>query len=168
MIHMNLSLRNRIALGLIIASLILLYFGLFLPVFTLKIGITLPLLGDTSLYEQTQSVVESIRFLYENDNAFVGFLILFFSILIPIMKAVLLLIVLVKKELSKRFLVFKFVSKISKWSMADVFVVGVFIAYLSTKSNENIIAELETGFYFFLSYCIVSLVAVQTMSVEEY
>ena len=51
--------------------------------------------------------------------------------------------------------------------MADVFVVGVFIAYLSTKSNSMITAELLSGFYYFTGYCLVSLIGIQIASPEE-
>ncbi len=60
-----------------------------------------------------------------------------------------------------------FVGIISKWSMADVFVVGVFIAFLSLKTNENLSAELRSGFYYFTAYCILSIVAVQLIKVPH-
>ncbi|MEO0779788.1 MAG: paraquat-inducible protein A, partial [Bacteroidota bacterium] len=61
---------------------------------------------------------------------------------------------------------FQFVRAIGKWSMADVFVVGVFLAFLATRSNENINAALHPGFYYFLAYCLISLLAIQVMKVE--
>ena len=67
---------------------------------------------------------------------------------------------------SKCFGLFNFVKAIGKWSMADVFVVGVFIAYLSTKSNEAISAELYEGFYYFTGYCLISLAAIQAMKIS--
>jgi uncharacterized paraquat-inducible protein A len=164
---MNLTLRNKAAFLLILLSLVLLYFGLVLPVFTLKVAISLPLIGETVLHDQTQSVLESVEFLWNNDNRLVSFLILFFSVMVPVIKAVALLTVLFLHALSKRHHIYAFVALISKWSMADVFVVGVLIAFLSTASNDNITAKLETGFYYFLSYCLISILAVQVMKVQE-
>jgi uncharacterized paraquat-inducible protein A len=164
---MNLSPRNRLAFLLIIVSLVLLYFGLILPVFTLRVSITLPLVGETVLHNQTQSVLESVEFLWNNNNRLVGFLILFFSVMVPVTKAVLLLMVMFYQQISRRVPIYRFVALISKWSMADVFVVGVLIAFLSTRSNENIMTELNNGFYYFLSYCLISILAVQVMKVEE-
>jgi paraquat-inducible protein A len=56
---------------------------------------------------------------------------------------------------------------ISKWSMADVFVVGVFLSFLATRSNKDINAWLHDGFYFFLAYCLISILATQIMDIEE-
>jgi hypothetical protein len=52
--------------------------------------------------------------------------------------------------------------------MADVFAVGVFIAYLGGAAIESLDAILEPGFYYFTGYCIVSLLSLQAAShIEE-
>jgi uncharacterized paraquat-inducible protein A len=135
--------------------------------FSLKIGLELPLVGETTLYERTQSIIESVEFLWENNNRFVAFLILFFSVMIPVTKAVLLLLVLWLQALKSRYNVYRFVYAISKWSMADVFVVGVFIAYLSTESTDAISARLHDGFFYFVGYCLISIASVQVMKIES-
>ena len=38
---------------------------------------------------------------------------------------------------------------------------GVFIAYLSTRSNESIEASLHGGFYYFTAYCLLSILGTQ-------
>lgn len=134
---------------------------------SIKIGLTLPLMGETTIYERVQSIVQSVEFLWENNNRFVAFLILFFSIIVPFAKATMLLIALMFKKLKKRYELFRFVHAIGKWSMADVFVVGVFIAFLSTKSTEGIQAELYEGFYYFTGYCILSLLSAQLIQMER-
>jgi len=93
---------------------------------------------------------------------------LFFSVLVPLLKAVFLLMVLFIKKLGARYQLYKFVHSIGKWSMADVFVVGVLIAYLATASEEYINAYLHDGFYYFLAYCLISLASIQVMSVKPY
>jgi len=160
------STRNKIGFFLILVSLIALYPGLSRPMLTLEVAPTLPLLGKTTFYEQTQSVMESIRFLYEHNNKFVAFLILFFSVTVPVIKAVLLLITLFISSIKYRPEMFQFVSAIGKWSMADVFVVGIFIAFLATGSNESINAYLHDGFYYFLAYCIISIAAIQVIEIK--
>lgn len=161
------SIRNVIALILIVISLICLYPGLFEPILTLVVGAEIPILGRINLQNSTNSVISTIQTLREEENYLVAFLILFFSIVVPIIKAVLLLLVLFVKALPRRVLIFKIVHNIGKWSMADVFVVGVLIAFLGTKSNDNIEAYLHNGFYYFLAYCIISLLAIQFIKVEE-
>ena len=159
--------RNKVALLLIVISLGMLYPGLYQPMITIEIAPDLPIIGKTTFYEQTQSIVESIEFLYDNDNRLVAFLILFFSVMVPLVKAILLLLVLFIQQLRFRPKVHAFVSAISKWSMADVFVVGIFIAFLSTSSNSSVNAYLHSGFYYFLAYCIISIASVQVMLLKE-
>ena len=50
--------------------------------------------------------------------------------------------------------------------MADVFAVGVLIAYLAGEATKNMQSELHSGFYFFASYCLVSLTAIQFIKIE--
>lgn len=80
--------------------------------------------------------------------------------------------------------IMRFVASIGKWSMADVFVVAVFLAILSTDHAQtadthtlslfgfdiglNISTETlsaaGSGFYFFLGYCLVSLLGTHIAS----
>ena len=158
--------RNIIALILIIVSLVCLYPGLTFPILSIHIGAKLPLLGEIGLHDSTQSIMKTIRTLHKNDNSLVAGLILLFSVIIPILKASILLIVLFFKRIKYRALLHRTVALISKWSMADVFVVGVLLAFLATKSDDNIHAQLHEGFYYFLTYCIISIAASQIMKVE--
>ena len=159
--------RNIAALILIVISLICLYPGLTFPILSIHVGAKLPLIGEIGLHDSTQSIMKTIRTLWENDNNLVANLILLFSVLVPIFKAVTLLAILFIKQIKNRTFLHWFVAIISKWSMADVFVVGVFLAFLATKSNDSIHAELHEGFYYFLAYCILSIAATQLMNVGE-
>ena len=109
---------------LTILSLLLLYPGLTFPMFRLEIGAEFPIVGKVSLYEQTQSILQTVETLHENDNTIVAFLILFFSVMVPFLKGLALIIALFAKNLKRRVGLFQFVKAIGKWSMADVFVVG--------------------------------------------
>ncbi|MEM1122140.1 MAG: paraquat-inducible protein A [Bacteroidota bacterium] len=161
------SIRNIIALILIIISLVCLYPGLMTPIISLKIGANLPLVGELVVHETVQSIVDTIKTLHENDNTLVAGLILLFSVIVPILKAVILLLVLFAKKMGLRKQLHKFVAIISKWSMADVFVVGVLLATLATSSEDSIEAKLHSGFYYFVGYCLISILASQIMQVEE-
>jgi len=157
--------RNRVALALTLISIGLLVPGLFRYMMTIEIGNEVPIVGKVMIYETTQSILQGIRTLYLNDNEFVSFLIALFSVTVPFVKAVLILSVLLFKKLPKRYQIYRFVHVIGKWSMADVFVVGVFIVFLSTSSMDGIDARLHSGFYFFLAYCLVSLLAFQFVKI---
>ena len=161
------STRNIIALVLILVSLGCLYPGLFEPILSIVVGADIPILGRLELQNSTNSIVSTIQTLYREGNPLVAFLILFFSVMVPVLKAVLLLIVLFIPQVPRRLGIYNFVHVIGKWSMADVFVVGVLIAYLGTQSNTNIEATLHEGFYYFLAYCLISLVAIQILKVDN-
>lgn len=163
------STRNIIAFILILLSLICLYPGLTTPMLSLKIGATLPLVGELVVHETTQTILNTIQTLHENDNSIVAGFIFLFSVIIPILKTIILLVVLFLKKINIRLRsqLHKFVAIISKWSMADVFVVGVLLATLATSSEDAIEANIHAGFYYFAAYCIISILAAQIMKVEE-
>jgi uncharacterized paraquat-inducible protein A len=62
---------------------------------------------------------------------------------------------------------------ISKWSMADVFVVGVFVAFLAANAVKkeggllSFEAVLGPGFYFFLGYCLLSILSSQLLAAKK-
>lgn len=162
---MNISTRNWIGIGMLLISIALLIPGLTFDLLTLDISINA--LISIEVYNETRSILGTIQDLFANGNAMVGVLILFFSVIVPFVKAVLLLLVTIFQHVPKRKGIYKFIGLISKWSMADVFVVGVFIAFLSLKSDNNVNAEIHSGFWFFFLYCIVSIAAAQVIKVEE-
>lgn len=155
------SNRNIGALILILCSLACLYPGLMFAMMTIKVGKVVPLIGQLDLYEATQSIVQTIENLFAAENYLVGWLILVFSVVVPVVKVALLLIVLLFKQLRARASVLKFVSVIGKWSMADVFVVSVFMAFLATQSNDAVSATLHSGYYYFTAYCVFSILGTQ-------
>ncbi len=159
--------RNIIALLLILLSLACLFPGLFYPMLTIKVAADLPIIGTMMLHETTQSILNTIKTLHENNNSLVAGLILVFSVVVPIIKAILLMVVLVFKNNKHRAAMYKFVALIGKWSMADVFVVGVLLAFMATSSEDNIHALLHEGFYYFLAYCLISMIAIQVMDIND-
>ena len=90
--------RNIAALILIIISLGCLYPGLTKPILNIHIGAQIPLLGEFELFDRTQSVISGIRLLYDFDNNLVATLILLFSVVVPVLKAVILFLVLALKN----------------------------------------------------------------------
>lgn len=161
------NLRNITALLLIIASLICLYPGLMQAMMTLKVATELPFIGKLDLYEATQSIIQTIENLFIERNYFVAWLILLFSIVVPIVKAILLLLVILATKVPYRNQLFQLVSVIGKWSMADVFVVSVFMAFLVTQSNDAVTANLHSGFYYFTAYCILSILGTQLIDLKS-
>ena len=165
----KISYKNTSLFICTLVSLILLPLGVFTPIFTIQGELFVPIIGKLDLGTNTRSIWGTVRFLYESKNHLVATLILFFSVTIPVVKSVLLLWILVplpsRLEPPKKVLLL-WLSRIGKWAMADVFVVAVFLAYLATSSMKVFHAKLESGFYFFLSYCIFSMVIVEATTLK--
>jgi paraquat-inducible protein A len=158
---------NAIALILILASFACLVPGLYRPALTLDISPTLPFLGKMQIFHQTRSILGTIRNLHDTGNTLVAGLILLFSVAIPFAKGLTLLYVLALKRAPYRQALHRFVGWIGKWSMADVFVMGIFLAYLAAGAAEGVTAKLEPGFWWFLGYCLLSVSSAQFMRVAE-
>lgn len=136
--------------------------------------------NDQVIFFQSKSIVDVVRILIETgkyDSAFVGILILIFSIIFPMGKLFatqLYLLGKVKWRSNKLIQFFAF--KSGKWSMADVNVVAIFMAYIGFKgildsqlkglnmkteslasisTNET---SLQPGFILFLAFVLFGLV----------
>src|SRR3954470_16865419 len=156
------SKRNMLALFLTVVSLILLWPGLTKPALTIKA--TMDFLGQTrELTNETRSVVSAAKKLHDTGNNFVAGLILLFSILIPFIKAALIIPIFAMRGTPAADRIYRFVRAISKWAMADVFAVGMLIAFLVAKGTANLSASAGPGFYYFAGYCLVSNLAFQVL-----
>jgi uncharacterized paraquat-inducible protein A len=158
------TMRNKVAVGLTLVSLGLLIPGLSQPALTIVASI--PIFNKpTEIFRQTQNVMEAVESLYDTGNYFVAGLILLFSIIVPFIKAAMLAAILTIQAPGPRYQIYLFTRSISKWAMADVFAVGVFIAFMASKAIDNLDAVIGSGFYYFVGYCLVSNVAFQFLSV---
>jgi len=158
--------RNIIALVLVLLSFVLLIPGLTWPLITIRASFVF--MGNTiEIFNQTRSILQSIKDLHESNNDFVAALILLFSVIVPFVKGAMLGVASLVKDSTRRYQLYAFVRSISKWAMADVFAMGVWVAYLASKAADNFDAEIRVGFYFFVAYCLVSLLALQFMSVPH-
>ena len=154
---------NRIILLLMhVLSLIFLGFGLLLDM--LKIDITANFFIDINLFKEKRSVLGTLQSLWESANYFPFLLILLFGIIIPLLKSAIVFYILLAKNVASKWK--KRVSIISKWAMADVFAISIFIAFLGAKAMKNTTASLEPGFYYFTAYVLISAVIVSFLSVE--
>ncbi len=158
--------RNIFALVLILISFAVLYPGLTQDLITIEASANL-LGNELKLFSQTRSILQTVEGLHESGNTFVAGLILLFSVVVPFVKGGLLLVALFVGSWATRDRLVRFVAAISKWAMADVFVVGVFVAYLAAKATQNMDARIESGFYWFTAYCLISLASAQFLKIEK-
>lgn len=166
-------LTNLIAIALFIP-------GILLPMFSLNMAMTAKLSGaklTNTLIDKNLSLLQTIQELWHDDRLLVASLIFAFSICIPVIKFMLVSFAYAKKHSKLEAYIYRFISQIGKWSMADVFVVAIFLAVLSTNHAEtatqqpltlfgfklDLIVSSETlsalgpGFYYFTGYCLLSL-----------
>jgi uncharacterized paraquat-inducible protein A len=148
-----------VLMALNFGCLLLLWPGLTMPVLTIEAGITLGGITQTLFYQQ-QSILESIDALQDADSHLAAVLVFLFSVCVPITKAAAIMISLLMPKKWEG-LIRRWVSLISKWAMADVFVMGLFIAFLASNSSEFLTAKLEIGFYYFSAYCVCSVLVFQ-------
>jgi len=126
--------------------------------------------GTVVAFDKTRSILGTARDLFEGGNALVAMLIVTFSVLIPVFKGFLTLISLLDVSHSTKSKLSVFSSNISKWSMADVFVIAIFVSYLAAigiREDTGLVkfsSSLGAGFYFFLGYCLVSILASQVLA----
>jgi len=164
------SYRNIIAIALLILSLVCLYPGVTKPMLHLSVSADIPILGNIDLYDKTQSILETIKSLFSSKHHLVAWLILLFSIVIPLLKALMLAVacfLFVNKESAATNKLKSVVDLIAKWSMADVFVVAIFMAFLAAKATPNMEAVLHSGFWWFTAYCLLSILAGQILKLRK-
>ncbi len=135
---------------------------------------------DNIIFFQSKSITDIVEILVREgtlDMIFVGILIFTFSIIFPLSKLISSYIYSRNRQVTdNNRLIRFFVIKSGKWSMADVMVVAIFMAYIgfngivgsqleSLRDSAETVEIFTTngtkllgGFYLFLSFCISSLV----------
>ena len=129
--------------------------------------------GTISAFDKTRSILGTAQELYASKHVLVAVLILLFSVVVPVVKGLLAASTLlpVSNKLKDYFMIVG--NALSKWSMADVFVVGIFVAYLAAngiREEKGLVefdAHLGTGFYYFLSYCLLSILGTQLLGLAH-
>ena len=94
-------------------------------------------MGDVEVFQQTRSIVSSVRRLYEVGSPVPATLILLFSVVVPFVKTALVGWAMFAADEARRRRTLTFVEAIAKWSMADVFVVALFITYLAADGESE-------------------------------
>jgi paraquat-inducible protein A len=173
-------LKKHLGFGLNIAALGLFFPGILLPMFALNMEMAASISGSTltsTLVDKELSIIATVQDLWGDERVMVATLIFLFSVCIPLLKTLLVTFAYFKRNTPVEPRLIGLVSSIGKWSMADVFVVAIFLALLSTNHTETSSAQQLTlfgfkigidissqtlssiglGFYFFTAYCLVSL-----------
>lgn len=173
-------IKKHLGFALNIFAIILFIPGILLPMFSLSMEMTAQVSASTlssDLVNKELSLLATIEELWQDQRLFVAILIFLFSVCIPLIKTSLVSLAYFKRNSELEAKILRFVASIGKWSMADVFVVAIFLAILSTNHAEtannqqfsilgfkvDLLISSETfsaagmGFYYFTGYCLLSL-----------
>ena len=171
-----------------VISVIMLVLGVSLPMIDLEAVLNafeMQVLGTSIgfdqqyIYYQSKSILDVTETLITSggiDLKTVGYMVLCFSVIFPFIKLVLTVLYLFSSKIRENRWVQNIIFYLGKWSMADVFVVALFMAYIGfygiLNSQLNAIENNKGGFavetlnnstlspgaLFFTSYCIMSII----------
>jgi hypothetical protein len=116
----------------------------------------MPLIGQVVFKFESKGIAQTIIKLFSSGNAVLGGLIFLFSIAVPFGKVALTLFATYTHG-PKHDKAMKIIKAVGKWSMADVFVIAVLLAFLAMGGDEFTDAWVGPGVYFFAAYCILSM-----------
>ena len=173
----------------VLLALIVLFAGVTSPMIEIDARIkelTFQLIGepiqfkDQVIFFQSKSIVDVVHILLETgkyDSIIVGILIMAFSILFPVAKILSTKLYLLGKTKWRDNKVIRFFAfKSGKWSMADVYVVAIFMAYIGfrgildnqisglTMKTESLVSlstsetSLQPGFVLFIGFVLFGLI----------
>lgn len=175
-------------------ALVLLALGLSFPMLDIDARIAslnFTLLGENVefvnqvLFFKSKSILEVVHVMLLQQQVevmLVGVLVLSFSVLFPLAKLVATNIYLHAPQLRENAIVHFLVFKTGKWSMADVMVVAIFMAYIGFSGilsdqlsqlqgfSKNLrvlttdASTLQAGFFFFMAFVIVSIMLSQKIA----
>ncbi len=133
------SHRNILALCILFISIFFFILGFQYPLLQSGYGI-----GPITLKSENIYLSSSSKYFFDKGEPFIGLLLLFFTIIFPILKYIFLLLTLLGKKFPKHHYVSTVLEIINKWSMLDVFIVAVLILNLKFDSLL-IISKLRSG-----------------------
>jgi paraquat-inducible protein A len=150
----SISLGRRIVELVLLAALLLFIAGLCFPAFTVR---------SLLVYEESYSVVTGIAALYDTGDVLLAAVLLLFSVVLPVVKLVVAFALLGAPRADGAFAraLLKLLQAVSKWAMADVFVVALTILVLN---GELLTAgDLEPGAVFYGASVLLTSVALMVL-----
>ncbi|ATC93138.1 paraquat-inducible protein A [Pseudoalteromonas tunicata] len=121
--------------------------------------------GQVLVYQKTRSIWGTVNELKANNNLLVACLVALFAVIVPVIKLLSQLLYSLLHPCKFKRLVGRFTQLVSKWSMADVFVIALIVTYLAGNADgqmgELLImkAELGAGFWYFVGYCLCAILS---------
>ena len=114
------------------------------------------------LFSNTFSIISGIQTLLQEGKIFLFLIITIFSLLLPATKLIVIFLVLRQKTKEKLQRYLHLMHMYGKWSMLDVFVVGIMVVVV--KIDGMIKVELHYGFYIFTSAVLLTMILTTLVS----
>lgn len=152
--------------AMLTVGVIALAVGLCTPILSVEVSKTLPVLGETVLQFQSKGVFTTISGLWSHGNLWLALLLALFSVVLPLLKTGVAWLTLFSRthHLSLRGLHLS--HHLGRWSMADVFVVAILVAFFSNNGGGLTQAEVQAGLWFFALYVVLSLLGTQLIGLQ--
>ncbi|OOZ43833.1 paraquat-inducible protein A [Solemya velum gill symbiont] len=151
-------------LGIAFISLLV---GLATPILSIEASKDLPVLGETLLQYQLKGVLSTLDALYDNGYWWLALVLLIFSVVLPMMKTAVGGLTFFSRTSPLLEKWFHISHHLGKWSMADVFVVAILVAFFANSGADSLThAEVRPELWFFLGYVLLSMLAFQLLGRE--
>ncbi len=144
-------------LALLSVTVIALITGWFAPILAIVAYQDIPVLGQSVFQFESKSIVSALQKLYDSGQTVISAVIFTFTILTPVLKSLMMLVVLFSQNLHFSNKSIRLLKNIGKWSMLDVFVIAILVTYFTTKSGGATDATLQIGVFYFVAYVIASM-----------
>lgn len=148
--------RQQAARQVCLASLVFFAVGVTATALSLVTSKEVTGLGTVVFSFEAKSIASTISDLLASHDLALGGLVLFFSVIVPLAKAAVVLFASAAHGAARDRAV-TFVHAIGKWSMADVFVIAVLLAMLALGRDPATRAFTGPGLYFFAGSCLLAL-----------
>ena len=169
MFLIHVFLQSKISLlALLSVTIMALVTGWFAPILAIVAYQDVPMLGQTVFQFESKSIVSALQKLYESGQTVIALVIFLFTILTPVLKSIMLLVVLFSQNLHFSHRSIQVLKAIGKWSMLDVFVIAILVTYFTTKSGGATDATLQIGVFYFVAYVIASMILTSLINVKNH
>ena len=142
---------------MLLAALVLLGFGLFMPAVTVE---------QFFVFDTTKSIAGSIGALFAQGYILLGVIVATFSIVFPFAKLILSFRIWIARDAASPGVqrAIRWTVKLGRWSMLDVFMVALVVAILTLDMIANV--EVHVGLYIFGGAIVVAMLAAHRLEAQ--
>ena len=155
--------RERLTQHLFLIAAMCLFVGLAAPMLSIVAQRDVAVLGQVILRFESKAILQTVATLANREQWLIAGALALFSVVLPCLKLCLgLITVIADSRLQKRSV--HALHAISRWSMTDVFVVAVLLAFMAGEAGDSTNAWVGHGLWFFASYAMLSWWATHRLS----